>query len=161
VGQTSRSARVLQDPLWCIIGVCAAVPLLADTRLDVSQLAGTITSALAVDRNDKRIAQSLKPVRLTERLTAETAELLVKMGAGPATARALDALRKQSAGLPAPAQDALSVMPVPSDSEQHEMIDKMRRYVSEYLARFPDFIATKAVRQYLQIFRQTWFLCGR
>jgi hypothetical protein len=66
---------------WCIVSVFAAVPLLADTHLDVGQLAGTIASALAVDRNDKRIAQSLKPVRLTERLTAETAELLVKMGA--------------------------------------------------------------------------------
>jgi hypothetical protein len=133
---------------WCVIGVCAALPLLADTRLDVSQLAGTITSALAVDRNDKRIARSLNSVRLTERLSAEAAELLVKMGTGPATARALDALRKQSAGLPAPAQDALSISPVPSESEQHEMIDRMRGYVSVYLAQFPDFIATKAVRQY-------------
>ena len=29
-----------------------------------------------------------------------------------------------------------------------EMIGNMRRYVTEYLARFPDFIAAKAVRQY-------------
>ena len=28
------------------------------------------------------------------------------------------------------------------------MIGNMRRYVTEYLARFPDFIAAKAVRQY-------------
>jgi hypothetical protein len=90
----------------------------------------------------------MKAVRLTERLTAEADELLVKMGAGPETARALDALRKRSAGLPAPPQDTLSISPVPSESEQHETIDKMRRYVSQYLARFPDFIATKTVRQY-------------
>jgi len=133
---------------WCVICACVAFPLFAETHLDVSQLVGTVTSALAVDRNDKRIAASLKSVRLTERLTPEMSALLVSMGAGPETARAIEALRQQSAGLPVPAQDALSTTPALSGPEQDEIIARMRRYVSEYLARFPDFIATKTVRQY-------------
>jgi len=133
---------------WCVICACAAFPLFAETRLDVSQLVGQVTSALAVDRNDKRIAASLKSVRLTERLTPEMAALLVSTGAGPETARAIEALRKQSAGLPVPAQDALSLTPALSVLEQDEIIARMRHYVAEYLARFPDFIATKTVRQY-------------
>jgi len=133
---------------WGLICACAAFPLFAEMHMDVSQLVGTVTSALAVDRNDKRIAQSLRSVRLSERLTAETAALLVSAGAGPETALALEALRKQSTRLPIPTQEALSVAEVLSQPEQDETLARMRRYVSEYLARFPDFIATKRVRQY-------------
>ena len=43
-----------------------------------------------------------------------------------------------------PAQDAISVTPVPTESEQNEIIDKMRRYVSEYLAA-PIFTSSSAV----------------
>src|ERR1700690_2917575 len=128
--------------VWCIVCACVALPLFAETRLDVSQLVGQVTSALAVDRNDKRIAASLKSVRLIERLTPEMAALLVSTGAGPETARAIEALCQQSAGLPVPVQDALSVAPALSGPEQDEIIARMRRYVAEYLARFPDFIAT-------------------
>lgn len=130
-------------------GACAAmVPLLAGAALDVSQLAANITAALAVDRDDKRIARSLKTVRMTERLTAETVAQLVQIGAKPQTARALETLRQQSAGLPPPALEPLSVMPVPADAGRQQMIDKVGSYVSVYLAHFPDFIATKVVRQF-------------
>lgn len=132
----------------CIVIVCAAFPLLAETRLDVSQLAATVASSLAVDRNDKRMARSLKSVRLTERLTAETAAQLVQLGTGPETARALEALAKQSANLRPPAQETLSLTPAPSASEQDEMIAKVRRYVADYMSHFPDFIATDTAEQY-------------
>ncbi|MGD0362281.1 MAG: hypothetical protein ABSC93_15505 [Bryobacteraceae bacterium] len=132
----------------CIVIVCAAFPLLAETRLDVSQLAAAIASGLAVDRNDNRMARSLKPVRLTERLTAKTAAQLVQLGVGPDTARALDALAKQSARLRRPARETLSFTPAPSASDQDEMIAKVRRYVADYLAHFPDFIATEVAQQY-------------
>jgi hypothetical protein len=131
-----------------IVVVCAAIPLLADTRLDVSGLAWTVTASLAVDHNDKRIARSLKSVRLTECLTPEAAQQLVSIGAGPLTARALDVLRRQSAQLPIPAQPPLSITPLPPASAQQEMIGKMRAYVAQYLTRFPDFIAVKSVRQF-------------
>ncbi len=131
-----------------IVTVCASLPLLAETRLDVSQLAATIASGLAVDRNDKRIARSLKPVRLTERLTAETAAQLVQLGVGPETARALDALAKQSARLRPPAEETLSLTPEPSPSEQDDILARVRHYVADYLAHFPDFIATETAEQY-------------
>ncbi len=130
------------------VALLATAGLLANTRVDVSQLVASLTSDLATDRNDRRIARSLKSVRLTDRLTAETAGLLVKMGVGAETARELDALRKQSAKLPLPAHEPLATAPVPSASERQEIIDRMRRYVSAYLAGFPDFIATKEMRQY-------------
>lgn len=131
-----------------VIGICVVLPALADTHLDVSQLVGNITTALAVDRNDQRIARSLKSIRLTERLTTETFELLVRMGIGPDTTRALEALWRHSSGLPAPAQEVLSLTPFLSDFEQREMIDRTQRYALEYLAHFPRYAATEIVRQY-------------
>lgn len=134
--------------VFSVCSVCAVLPLLAETHLDVSSLAAQITAAMAVDRNDSRIARSLKSVRLTEQLTLETAALLVGLGIGSDTARALETIRKQSAALSPPRSPALSITPVPSAPEQEEMVAKIRQYAADYLARFPDFIATETVRQY-------------
>lgn len=133
--------------ILCFLGLCA-VAARADRYIDVSQLVATITDAVAVDRNDERIAQSLRKVHLTERLALETVELLKRMGAGHATAQALEELVSQSAGLAPPAQAPLAAVPAPSDAEQAEMTAKMRCYAAEYIARFPDFIATETVHQY-------------
>jgi hypothetical protein len=135
----------------CLIGLCAVWPgiaVSAEKLFDVGQLAGSIATDLAVDRNDKRMARSLRSVRLTERVSAETIAQLAKTGAGPETLSALEVLEARSAGLPAPPQEALTAAPAPSASEQQEISARMRRYVAGYLARFPDFIATKAVRQF-------------
>jgi hypothetical protein len=135
----------------CLIGLCAVWPgiaVSAEKLFDVSQLAGSIATDLAVDRNDKRMARSLRSVRLTERVSAETIAQLAKTGAGPQTLSALEVLEARSAGLPAPPQEALTAAPAPSASEQQEITGRMRRCVAGYLARFPDFIATKAVRQF-------------
>ena len=120
----------------------------AERNLDVSQLVGSVTSAFAVDRNDKRIARSLKSMRLTESLTEETTGLLLKMGAGPETARALQMLQRQSARLPLPPAEVLATSPAPSESELREITLRAQHYVSEYLLQFPDFIATENVRQF-------------
>ena len=132
----------------CMMGLWAGVSLAADIRWDVSELVTNVTNDLAVDCHDRRMAESIESIHLTERLTAETVEMLVKTGVGPATARALEALRKRSAGLAAPAQDAISQAPALSDSAQLAILQRVRGYAGEYVARFPDFIATRSVRQY-------------
>ncbi len=131
------------------IGICICMlSLSADRVMDVSQLVEEVTSVFAIDRNDKRIGRSLKSVQLTERLTPEMIDLLVKLGVGPETARVLDDLRKRSAALPAPAREALSTVDVPSDTDQAVMVAKMKRYAAEYLSRLPNFIATRKVKQF-------------
>ncbi len=137
--------------LLCVFSVCsvfAGLPLVAETHLDVSQLAAQISAAVAVDRDDLRIARSLKSVRLTEQLTPETAALLVGLGVGAGTVRALEAIRKHSARLAPPRSPVLSITPVPSDPQQEEIVAKIRQYAADYMARFPNFIATETVRQY-------------
>ncbi len=133
---------------WLIIGVCAAFPLFARTSLTVSGLVDMVTSDLAIDRNDERIAKSLQSVQLTDRLVPETVLLLVELGVGPDTARTLGALLQQSARLPLPAEPPISVSPLPSDEAKSKMLNAARLYALEYLTHLPNFVATKAVHKY-------------
>ena len=132
--------------LWTLVlglAARAAEPLAA-----VSDLVSRLTCALATDRDDQRIARAVKATRLSEAISEETIGLLKQMGAGPATVRALEALRKESAGLPAPADDPISAAPVPSAAEQARILDAMRRWSGGYLASLPDFVCTRTVRQF-------------
>jgi hypothetical protein len=72
------------------VGICMPIVVFAAGRaIGVGQLVDEVASAPAVDRNDKRIARSVKSVQLTERLTKEVMGFLVKFGAGQETARVL------------------------------------------------------------------------
>lgn len=73
--------------------------------------------------------------------------MLKPMGIGPATVRALEALLKQSAALPAPSEDPISFAPAPSAAEQAKMLDASRIWSGAYLASLPDFSCTRTVRQ--------------
>ena len=134
--------------VWLTIAICAASPTFARTRLNVSDLVNVVTSALAVDRNDQRIAHSVESIQLSERLTPEVTELLVAMGTGPETAHVLRMFCTKSVALPLPPQTPLAVAPVPSESEQHAIVISARKYANDYLAGLPNFIATKAVQKY-------------
>lgn len=132
--------------LWALavgLAVRAAQP-----PLPVSDLVSMLTCALATDRNDQRIAHSVATTRLSERLSEETVGMLRQMGIGPATVRALEAIRKQSASLPAPSEDPISAAPAPSGSEQARMLAAMRRWSGAYLAGLPDFVCTRTAREF-------------
>ena len=116
--------------------------------LSVTDLVSTLTCALATDRDDQRIARSLETTSLSERLSEETIRTLERAGVGPATILALQALRKQSAALPAPSEDAISFAPAPSAAEQAKMLDAVRIWSGAYLASLPDFTCTRTVRQF-------------
>jgi hypothetical protein len=114
----------------------------------VSDLVATLTCALATDRDDQRIARSVKATRLSEDLSEETIRLLKQMGVGPLTILALEAIRTKSSDLPKPSEDPVSAAPVPSATKQARMLDAMRRWSGAYLASLPDFVCTRTVRQF-------------
>jgi hypothetical protein len=149
---------------WLAIGICVAIPLFARTSLTVSGLVDMVTSDLAIDRNDERIAKSIQSVQLTERLMPETVLLLVEVGVGPDTARALGALLTQSARLPLPAEPPISITPLPSDDAKSKMLNAARLYAQEYLTHLPNFVATKALhkyRNYKEVVDGQWHKAGQ
>src|SRR5208283_1527319 len=102
--------------VWALaIGLSAPA---AEPPVAADELVSLLTSLLATDRKDKRIAHRIETIRLSERLSEETILTLKQMGVGRATLRTLEAIRKQSAGLAAPSEDTLSVTPAPSDDEE-------------------------------------------
>jgi len=132
--------------LWTVLFALSAPA--GESPVTVSDLVSTLTCALATDRDDQRIARSLATTRLSERLSEETIGMLERAGVGPATVLALQALRKQSAALPAPSEDPISFAAAPSAAEAAKMLDAVRLWSGAYLASLPDFSCTRTVRQF-------------
>jgi len=128
----------------CLAGAAPA----AAPPVPVSDLVGTVTAEFAVDGYDPRIAHTIADIRLSERLSENTIDLLRQMGAGPATVRELNALARKSKNLPPPAQDPLSLTPTPSAAEAAAMVDAMRRYAAGYLASLPDFTCNREAHRF-------------
>jgi hypothetical protein len=136
-----------------LLGLCARA---AEPPVAVSDLVSRLTAALATDPDDQRTARPIGNLRLSERLSEETVGLLRQMGCGPGTVRALEALRKPSAGLPVPSEDPIATAPAPSADEQAKILAVMRRWTGAYLASLPDFVCTRTVRQFRGYRKEDW-----
>ena len=133
--------------LLCALGVCLAAQA-AEPRIAVSELVTIVTSRLATDRNDQRIANAISSVRLREHLGEPVIESLAQMGAGRITVRVLRALGKHSASLPEPSVPPIAGAPAPSSDEQTALAGEIRGWSRTYLAGLPDFVCTRTVRQF-------------
>jgi hypothetical protein len=127
-------------------------PAAAQMRLSVQQLSRFIESSIRLKHEDKRVADYLKRVTLTEHLDDRTVEVLQGKGAGPKTVEALRSLSVASTALPKPGKPAPKPAPVlippPSPEEQKKILDSVREYGLNYTKRLPDFICTQVTRRY-------------
>ncbi len=125
----------------------------AEVRLTVDQLVSFITSSIQLGHSDKRVADYLKNVILTERLDARVVEELQRRGAGPRTLDELEKLRERSKNLPPPGgrrdQPEPPPLPPPGPEEQQRIIERVRQYALEYTRRLPDFICLEVTRRYV------------
>ncbi len=143
-----RFARIL---------VCAALCaglLPAQVKLTVEQIFTFIRSSIQLKHEDRRVADYLKKVQLSQRLDERTIEELQGMGAGPRTVEALRALAAGSSGLPAPAPavakpEAAPAIPPPSAEEQERVLGEARDYALNYTRRLPDFLCVQVTRRYI------------
>src|SRR5881227_3967525 len=92
-----------------LLTFCLATGLLAQTQMNVEQVAEFIRSELALKQHtDKQVAAYVKKLKLSEKLTDKTILDLEAQGAGPKTVAALQELRDQAAALKPPSHDATS-----------------------------------------------------
>jgi hypothetical protein len=119
----------------------------------VRQVQQFVQSAIEHKDPDKEVAQTLRTMKLSERLDAETIEALQKQGAGPRTIAALKELAAASVSLPpaAPpaAQPVHASLPPPSAEEQAKLLAEVRDYAANYTGRLPDFICLEQTRRYV------------
>lgn len=135
-----------------ILLLASAFPAAAQLKLSVNQLLSFVESSIRLKHDDRRVADYLRKVQLTERLDDRTIEVLQGEGAGPKTVEVLRTLAEASRDLPKaappPAKPVAAVIPPPPADEQERIIEEARKYALGYTRRLPDFICTQVTRRY-------------
>jgi len=119
----------------------------------VEQVKQFIQSAVQLKNPDKEVAETLRKMKLSERLDLATVETLQGQGAGPKTVAVLKELATETSALPVaqpPAPKPAAVLPAPpSSEEQAKLLDEVRDYATNYTHRLPDFICLEQTRRYV------------
>jgi hypothetical protein len=149
-----------------------AVGLLAQSMTSAQVVSFVKTSAKK--NPDKDVAEYLKKITLTDRLTDDAIEACVQAGAGQKTQHALIELETKSGGLPeapkpaAPAVKAAEAPsagtppkpvgpPAPSDEKKREVIEKATEYAQGYVKNLPSFTCTQVTKKFYDTSRgENW-----
>lgn len=163
----------------CLLVLCGCLALQAQTgmQMDVQQVADFVREELALGHHtDKQIANYLKKVQLTQKLTQKTITDLQAQGAGPRTVKELERMRTETAKMKPPSQAATSSpatapdhvseigsgsmsvsvkaapIPPPNSMQQAQMLDAIKRYAKSYNRNLPNFICVRVTRQYVSLY---------
>lgn len=144
--------KVMRLATPALFAVLASLSLCAQTQLTVEQLVSFVRSSIQLEHSDKRIADFLKKVRLSEKLEDRVIDELVAAGAGAKTFEALKGLQAQTASLPEAqrpsAAKAKPSLPPPPPEEQQRLLDTVREYAKNYTGTLPDFLCLQVTRRY-------------
>jgi len=127
----------------------------AQRQMTVTQLVDFIKSAVQQKNDDRKVAEFVKTIKLTNRLDDATVEQLQNAGAGPRTVAALRALTDSTANLtppaptPAPAQAAPIVVPPPSPADEKRFLAENTENALTYTKSLPNFLCTQVTRRYV------------
>jgi hypothetical protein len=135
-----------------LLGLSLGLP--AQTKITVEQLVGFIHSSVEHKEADKKVAEYLRTVTLSQRLDEATFEELRSRGPGPRTMEALNALRVASQNLPAPPPPKApppppAPMAPPSQAEQNKALQAAREYALSYSKNLPNYLCTQVTRRYV------------
>jgi hypothetical protein len=137
----------------CLLLLATALALAAagEMSLTVAKLTDFIRSAVQLKQPDKQVAETLRHVKMVEKLDDRTIEELQSLGAGPKTVAALKELGDASASLseaapPAPKPVVVPLEP-PDSEEQGRIIAEAREYVLNYTKSLPNFICVQVTRR--------------
>ncbi len=163
----------------CLLVLCGCLALQARTemRMNVQQVADFVREELALGHHtDKQIANYLKNVQLTQKLTQKTITDLQAQGAGPKTVKELERLRSETANMKPPSHAATSSpatapdhvaaigsgsmgisvkappIPPPNSIQQAKMLDTIKQYAISYTRNLPNFICVRVTRQYTALY---------
>lgn len=129
---------------------------LAQTNMSVAQLVDFIKSSVTLHEDDRKMADMVKKVRLSNQLDVHTVEALQSLGAGRLTVAALRTLMTESASLsaaPVPveaAKPAVVPMATPDPAQQKEILAAVTENALNYSNSLPNFICLQVTRRYLE-----------
>jgi len=139
---------------FCLVVVLTSA-MLAQASMTVEQLVAFVKSSVQLREDDRKVAETLKKVHLSNQLDAHTVETLQNLGAGRLTVAALRTLMTDSASLPAvpvlvPAP-RVSVTPMvpPDATQQNETLAAITRNALNYSDSLPNFICLQVTQRYV------------
>lgn len=129
--------------------------LFAQSNWTASQVVDFVRKS-AKSSPDKDVAEYLKKVTLTVRLSDNELESCIEAGAGPRTRAALMVLLDQSSGLlmaqkPHSASPEIAKPvgpPPPPDEEKARVLEKVTEYARSYVKNLPNFTCTQVTKRY-------------
>jgi hypothetical protein len=151
-----RLAATSVGPTWLapvvLILVFAALAY-AQLNMTADQVFTFIKSSIQLHHDDRKVAEYVKKIKLSDKLEERRVEELQGMGAGPRTVAALKELSASSASLAlAPPPEAAPPKPTipPPDSQNqarilHEIIENARNYSKT----LPDYMCLQVTRRHI------------
>jgi VWFA-related protein len=130
-----------------ILGLLAAVvlPSQGEKRFSVAQLEQLLVADHSGHKQDFDIAKQIAGIVLTDRISETTfARLNALVASNPQASLALRLLADQSGFLNLPASESVDKA-IPEIAAQMRMLQAARNYVSQTLARLPNFLATRTI----------------
>jgi hypothetical protein len=131
------------------------IAALSQTSMTVAQLVGFIKSSVELHEDDRKVAETVKKIHLSNQLDAHTVETLQTLGAGRLTVAALKALMADSSSLPAapvlvPAPRVIATPMVPPDAtQQKEILAAVTENALNYSDSLPNFICLQVTQRYV------------
>jgi len=151
--QMQHSAPPRSPGLFLGVALYLAVALIsyAQTAMSAAQVAGFVKSAIQQKNDDRKIAEYLHKITLSDKLEARTVEELQGMGAGPKTVAALRELMQASSSLSAAAPPPPKAPPVvltpPEPEEQKKILAEITENALNYSEGLPNYICTQVTQR--------------
>ena len=137
-----------------VLLVALAGALFSQVKLSSSQVINFVRTS-AKKFPDKVVAEYLKKITVTDRLTDDAIESCISAGAGQRTQKALIELASKTAALPelkkappaAPAKPAGP--PPPSVDQKNQLLEQVTDYARNYVKGLPNFNCTQFTRRFV------------
>jgi hypothetical protein len=126
----------------------------AQMKMSVEQLEGFVKSSVKLGHDDKRVAEYLKRVALTNKLEEQKVAELEGLGIGPKTLAALQVLQESSKKLtpppppPPPKKVAVTTLKPPPPEETDRVLKEVSSYARDYVKQLPNFICLQRTLRY-------------
>ena len=118
------------------------------SQVSTERLFTLLAELRTVDTSDRDVAEQFGNLRLRDRLTDESMQVLRKQADGPRTLRALELLQAESTQMPVLAEPVATLTPIPDAAKQKEIIGRISTYAGAYERALPNFLCLETTRYY-------------
>jgi len=143
-------ARKIYPRAFTLLLLAAAA--YAQLNMTADQVFTFIKSSIQLHHDDRKVAEYVKKIKLSDKLEDRRVEELQGMGAGPRTVAALRDLSKSSSTLaatpPPPPAEPKPVIPPPDSMEQARVLHEIIENARNYLKTLPDYMCLQVTRRH-------------